>query len=67
MENEDKRGWGEGREVECRHEIERLGMKTPPEMTDDNSKAHSRPAFRTDLSHTYNDDDVSHGPFLPLG
>lgn len=48
-------------------EIQRMGMKTPPEMTDDNSKAHSRPAFCTDLSHTHNDDDVSHGPFLPLG
>lgn len=38
MEYEDK----SDREVECKHEIEREGMKTPPEMIDDNSNADTR-------------------------
>lgn len=57
------RGWRGGVQALDRDTV---GMKTPPEMIDDNSTAHSRPAFHTDLSHTYNDDDVSQGAPLPL-
>lgn len=52
------KGWGWGRMVE--HEIERQVMKIRLDITDDNSKVDLRPTSLTDLSHTYNDDDVTH-------